>query len=194
MADKNMKVTLILFIISWLAVAASAFLYAGARGQNTRLQGMLTLNEAKARALAQQVTDYRKLRAQKSAWDNSALNYVEWQYALKEQINIARLRLLNEIRQIPDIRKDRDMSNLLYYNLGLACTMAVDFKSAITAFHSALDVKATDADSCYDLGLLYSATAQPRQAVEYYERFLYLSPKSPKANEVEARIKELGKK
>jgi len=192
MNNKNLKSIITLFIISWAAAALFAFLFVFTQAQNVKLKKNILACTAKLGSLNMDMATYQKLKEQSQNWDKTALDFLEWQFVLKDQINTSGLRLLNEINKIRDLRHDKELANLLYYNLGLTYTMAVDFNSAIRAFEDALAVKAADPDSCYNLGLIYSTYRRDAgRAIKYYQKFLELSPKSPKAEEVKERIKAL---
>lgn len=192
---KQMKkinpITLFL-LVSWFSVAFFAFLYISTRIQNLKLKNTLAAEAEKVKVLSEENNKCQALREEAAKFQNSALNYLEWQFVLKEQVSQASNRLRQRINQVREVKKDRQLLNLLYYNLGLNDTLAVNFEGAIRAFEEAVDFDPKDADSFYNLGLLYSAFRQsPNKAVHYYEQYLKLVPKGAKSDEVRERIKIL---
>ena len=67
--------------------------------------------------------------------------------------------------------------------------MAVDFKQAIGAYELAVKFNPEDAESYYNLGLLYSTYRQsPKKAIKYYNKYLEFAPKGDKVEAVRERI------
>jgi tetratricopeptide (TPR) repeat protein len=193
MAKNNTKLTIPLFIISWLAIALFAFLFVTARAQNSKLSNLLFLSRQNANVLRFDMKDYAKLKQEKSGFEKSALNYIQWQFVLKQELALSSAKISSEISKLKDVRKEKDLPALLYNNLGLSFTMAMDFGSAIRAFEQAVSIKSNEPNSYYCLGLLYSVYHNNNKAIKNYTRFLELSPKSPQAAEVRERIKALWK-
>ncbi|MDD5653432.1 MAG: tetratricopeptide repeat protein [Candidatus Omnitrophica bacterium] len=189
---KKMNPITLFLLVSWFSVAFFAFLYISTRIQNLKLKSTLAAEAEKVKVLSEENNKCQALREEAAKFQNSALNYLEWQFVLKEQVSQASNRLRQRINQVREVKKDRQMLNLLYYNLGLNDTMAVNFDGAIKAFEEAVDLDPKDADSFYNLGLLYSAFRQsPSKAVRYYEQYLKLVPKGAKPDEVRERIEIL---
>jgi tetratricopeptide (TPR) repeat protein len=194
MAKNNPKSIIVLFIISWLAAALFAFLYVAARAQNSKLNNLLLLSQQNMNSLRKDTKDYARSRQEKNAWDKSALNYIQWQFVLKQELSVSSAKILNEIARLKDVRKEKDLAALLYNNLGLAYTMAVDFDSAIRAFEQAVSIKSNEPSTYYCLGLLYSVYRNNKgKAIKSYTRFLELAPKSLQAADARERIKALQK-
>ena len=193
MAKNSTKLIIALFIISWLALALFAFLYVTARAQNSKLSSLLFVSQQNVNSLRSGMNDYARLKQEKSDLEKSALNYIQWQFVLKQELTLSSAKISSEISRLKNVREKRDLPALLYNNLGLSFTMAMDFDSAIRAFEQAVSFKSNEPDSYYCLGLLYSVYHNNHKAIKNYTRFLELSPKSPRAAEVRERIKALGK-
>lgn len=182
-----------LFIVSWCALAALSVLYVGAKAKyETTRRVCLTL---------QQQLNTSNKKTQPSLSKNSgqsekdAVDFLEWQFVLRDQVSEAKANLSDRIAKLKDINKDKDLLALLYYNLGLNYTLAVDYPRAIVAFEEALKLDPKDSASAYNLGLLYSVYQKDTdKAVKYYRKYLELSPSASKADDVKARIASLSKK
>ena len=136
--------------------------------------------------------DYARLKQEKSGWDKSALEFIQWKFVLKQEILLSGIKISNEISKLKDKGKEKDLAALLYNNLGLAYTMSMDFDPAIGAFQQAVSLKSNEPNSYYCLGLLYSVYRGDRSmAIKNYTKFLELAPKSPQAPQVRDRIKAL---
>jgi len=194
--NKNLKTIVViitaLFIISWLSIAVFSALYLNARLKYYRLKNEVAFLGKNANALHDSA---KNLSAAKDTNEARALGFIQWQYVLKDQVKNARQELTDRINKAKITSSDKTLLNLLYYNLGLAYTMAVDFGNAINAFEEALQYDSKDAGSCYNLGLLYSARLQDKnKAVKYYKKYLELMPSGPNAQEARDRVEELGKR
>ena len=126
------------------------------------------------------MNDYARLKQEKSDLEKSALNYIQWQFVLKQELTLSSAKISSEISRLKNVREKRDLPALLYNNLGLSFTMAMDFDSAIRAFEQAVSFKSNEPDSYYCLGLLYSVYHNNHKAIKNYTRFLELSPKWPR--------------
>ena len=189
MHRKNKNIVLF-FAISWSALLIICLLFIAIWVQNVRLQNKLFISEQTLKGLND---DVQKFTSEKNQQEEGALDYLEWKYVLKDQVSGAKQRLSKQINSIKDLKKNKELASLLYYNLGLTYTLAVDFNSAIKAFEEAISINSKDADSYYNLGLLYSTYRQkPGKAVSYYKKYLEFVPvKSATAGEVKERIKLL---
>jgi tetratricopeptide (TPR) repeat protein len=188
---KNYILVAVIFIISWGALALFASLLVKARMDNQQLKNSL---EVSGRQLVIADEAYRRLQARSDKLSEGALSYLEWKFLLKDQVSGAQRRLLSRIDSIANIKKDKQLLNLLYYTLGLSCTLSADFDAAIKDFQQAVNFDPKDAESFYNLGLISSAYRQTsRNAAGYYKKYLELVPKGPKADEVRERIKVLEK-
>ena len=189
---KNLIFITLLFILSWSALVIFVFLFVNTRAQNSQLKNLFSLLEQKIVSLSNEAKQYKESRIEKNKWEEDALSYLQWQFVIKDQVAQAGQRLKEQIEKIKDMKKNKELTGLLYYNLGLNYTFATDFSSAINAFEEALRLDAKDALSYYNLGLLYSTYHQePKKAVKYYKKYLELVPSGPKVDEVKERIKSL---
>jgi tetratricopeptide (TPR) repeat protein len=179
-----------LFVISWCALAAFSILYIGARAKYEAVRKT-------ALALQQQLNTLNKQRQDPSYAANEqnekqALDFLEWQFVLKEQVKAAGADLSERIAKLKDRGADKGLQALLYYNLGLNYFLAVDYQRAINAFEEALKLDPKDAASAYNLGLLYSVYGNdPQKAVACYRKYLELSPSAQNAESVKERIASL---
>jgi len=189
MKNKVLNSITVFLLISWISVAFFACLYVATRIKNLKLKSSLAAVEEKTKLLSEENKRYEDFKREEVKFQDNALSYMEWQFVLKEQVSRAAKLLQEKINQVKDVKKDKELLNLLYYNLGLNNTLAVNFDAAIKAFEQAVDLEPKDADSYYNLGLLYSTYQQnPRKAVKYYEDYLKLVPKGTKSDEVKERI------
>ena len=181
-----------LIILSWVATALFAFLFIIVKFENIKLKSLVVTEKHKLASFESISDEYERLKAEKIKWDNATVDYIDWQFVLRDQINMSGVKILAALNNIEDIRHNKELANLLYYNLGLSYMMAVDFDSAIKYFKTATDLKSADADSWYNLGLLYSTFKNDsRNAIRCYNKFLALLPNSPKSGEVKTRIEAL---
>lgn len=181
-----------LFIVSWLALALFGFLYVNACIQNYKLKRSLSFFKRASDSLRSDLTEANKDKDAKGA---AALNFLEWQYVIKDQVAYANQQLLDSVNKIKDLNQDKNMLDLLYYNLGLNYTLGVDFDKAIGAFEEALRYNPEDAYSYYNLGLLYSGyKGDSKKAAKNYRRYLEILPSGPKAKDVKERVQQLEKK
>jgi tetratricopeptide (TPR) repeat protein len=183
-----------IIIICWAAAAFFAFLFIAATIENIKLKNSLAIERHQLTAFKDSIDEYERLKTEKEKWDTATVDYLDWQFVLKDQLTLASVKIMAAINSIDNVKNNKDLANLLYYNLGLAYMMSVDFDSAIKYFKTATDLRSADADSWYNLGLLYSTFKNnPREAEKCYSRFLALVPGSPKATDVKSRIEALRK-
>lgn len=191
MNKKVLGLITLLFIISWAALAFFGVLLVQSRIESSRLENKAAFFKENSRLLAEQVKQCQKARA----GNEEAVDYLEWQFVLKDQVVEAAKRLNREVDKIRGLKKNKELLSLLYYNLGLNYTLAVDFDAAIQTFEKAIKFQPNDAESYYNLGLLYSTYRQnPKQAIKYYKKYLELVPSGLKAGEVRERLDVLQKR
>jgi tetratricopeptide (TPR) repeat protein len=193
---KNVVMTVaVLFAVSWASTVVAAMLFVTVYAKNAKLAHSLKAMENKLFVITMKDEKDRESNLAKNrSLEDETLRYLQWQFVLKDQVSESGRRLLNQIAAIKELEKNRELGNLLYYNLGLNYTLALDFNSAVGAYEKAAQIKPDDANSCYNLGLLYSVRKDNSQAVKWYKKFLALSPASPKAREVEDRVKAMEEK
>lgn len=193
--QKKTFISVIFFIVTWMFMSAIVFLFINANIQNLKLQKSISILEQRMGYINNSINKAQKLKEKEERLQNGVLDYLQWQFVLRDQVNQANLRLKDEINKTKYSKEDKLMANLLYYNLGLSFTLAVDFGSAIGAFEEALKFNPNDADSCYNLGLLHSTYSQDsNKALIYYKRYLEIYPQGTRRVEVKQRIETLEKK
>jgi len=191
---KYLILAVFLLICSLVVSVSSVLLYMKERGRAVRLETMLLVTERNMVNYKDNASRYQEFKEERERWQESTLDYLGWQFVLKDQVALAGERLSDNIKQMKDLKKNKDLINLLYYNLGLNYTLAMDFEPAIRAYEDALRYEPRDFQSCYNLGLLYSTYRKnAAKAVQYYKKYLELVPKSPLVKDVEARILSLEK-
>jgi tetratricopeptide (TPR) repeat protein len=182
-----------LFIVSWCALAAFSFLYIGAKARYEAAKKTCVALQQKFSVLDKQTRSPSSAENLQSG--KQSLDFLEWQFVLRDQVSEAKANLSDRIARLKDTDKDKDLLALLYYNLGLNYTLAVDYPRAITAFEEALKLDPKDSASAYNLGLLYSVYQKDAdKAVKYYRKYLELSPSTSKVGDVKQRIALLTKK
>jgi tetratricopeptide (TPR) repeat protein len=194
--EKFLSFIATLFAISWISLAVFGFLFIRERAKNTKLKKTIIAWEEKANYADEDTRRYEELRKEKDKWQEGALNYLEWQFVLKGQVEQSRQRVIKQLNKIKDPQKSKELQNLIYYNLGLSYTLTTDFASSINAFEEALRFDPKDAQSYYNLGLLYSTYGRNvKKAIRCYKKYLELiSPSDVKSEEVKERIRGLEKK
>ncbi len=196
---KNRKVfDGIIFLMAFLLVCslavsvASFLLFMKERGRNIKLEKLNLILERNMINYKDNAKRYQEFKAETERWKESALDYLQWQFVLKEQVSQAGERLAENIKLAQKLKNNKELNGLLYYNLGLNYSLAMDFESAIRAYEEALRFNPNDFQSCYNLGVLYSTCRKDvATAVKYYERYLKLAPFNSLAEEVQARIDRL---
>jgi tetratricopeptide (TPR) repeat protein len=191
--DKNKhSMVAVFFILSWLSAAVFAFFFVYLYIQNKDLRTSIAILEDKTFYLLEEGKQYQQLKSLENNLQKNVLDYMEWRYVVKEQSKQANQRLNEAVNTIKDYKKDKDLLNLIYYNLGLSNILSQDYNGAIGAFEKALQLKASDAWSYYDLGLLYSITGQnAKKVAQYYNKYLELDPGGIYANDVKERLEGL---
>lgn len=87
------------------------------------------------------------------------------------------------------LKKER---SIYHYNLGVAYSQAKFYFDAIDEYKKSLEFNPTNADSFYNLGLLYENYKQdPEKAIDCYRRYLELKPDAADKYEVEGWINKL---
>ncbi|MFZ2938296.1 MAG: hypothetical protein WA066_06310 [Candidatus Omnitrophota bacterium] len=195
MQGKKSILLILLFIITWGSVAFMGILFVNARIQNSKLKDSAAALEKRLADLNKSIDKYEEFRKKEEQVQKEALDYLQWQFVLRDQVTQANQRLGDNVNKIKNLSTDKALLNLLYYNLGLSFTLSVDFESAIKAFEDALRFDPKDAQTCYNLGLLYATNNKNiDKAVKYYKRYLELAPKGAKTDEVKQMINILEKR
>jgi hypothetical protein len=88
---------------------------------------------------------------------------------------------------LPAAPKDEEKEP--HFLAGRSRVNTMDFKGAIESFEKALEVNPTSASAHFELGWLYDQKeSDPAAAIYHYERYLKLSPNSPKEEMVRSHI------
>jgi len=189
---KNLKIMAVLFAVSWIAAIIFASLFIKEAVENAQYSRLAEMVKQRFDTFGKEDKQSEAQLSQKSMQEDSAMNFIQWQFVLKDQIGNANSRLQEEINKSKGLKKDKALAGFLYYNLGLGKTLALDFRPAISAFEEAVLLNPKDAHSFYNLGLLYSTYGQnPKQAVRCYQKYLELFPDSPDKEEIKNRIEKL---
>lgn len=81
-----------------------------------------------------------------------------------------------------------------HYNLAVIHTNANQFDDAIKEYEEVLKVSPDDADSHYNLGILYEEYLKDKQkAIEHYQRYVGLRPDAEDIDDVKVWIERLGR-
>jgi len=85
-------------------------------------------------------------------------------------------------------REQRDM----HYNLGVLHSQHRNYEAAEQAYRKALELDAQDADSHFNLGVIYDDFLEKKEkAVHHYREFLRIKPDSPDAKRVRGWIQNI---
>lgn len=173
-----------LIFVVMLAAAASILYY-----QNAKLKTYNTGLEKSVISLNESIRCYQGASKTQGMFQKEALDYLRWRFVLKEQVEQATRRFSGKTT---GVRKDRELANLIYYNLGLAHTLASNFEAAINDFQEALKYDSKDAYSYYNLALLFSTYKQaPEKALDCYRKYQEIAPQGLYRAEVRSRIAQL---
>jgi tetratricopeptide (TPR) repeat protein len=167
------------------------FLYASTKNSLLQKQiGLLELNLSSVSLDSQK--NIERMKEEKGQWENGVLDYIQWKYILQDQVALSGQKIYGQISKLKSSGADKSLLSLLYYNLGLSHTLAIDFASAIDAFEEAGRLDPENSFIFYNLGLLYSTYAgNSKRALENYRKYLALSPSGSKADLVTERVAEL---
>jgi len=190
--EKKFKSLSVLFIISWIGMLALCVFIVSLKIQNLWLKDIIKNSEYSFAATNELLNGYKNSRLKEKLSEEKAVEYFEWQFMLKEEAKSAGSRLSSSIKLVKKERNKNELANLLYYNLGLNNMMILDFNNAAQAFEEALKYNKKDAQSCYNLALIYSVYFKnPRKAVEYYNRYLKIVPDGLGKDLIKDRVSQL---
>lgn len=86
------------------------------------------------------------------------------------------------------MRENADM----HYNLGTIFLNNKQYKEAITEYERVLELRPSDPDTHYNLGVLYDDYLKDREkALHHYQKYLAINPRSPDAKKIETYILSL---
>ncbi len=189
---EKLKSLSVLFIISWLAILVLSVFIVSLKIQNLWLKDIIKNSEYSFTSNNQLLNEYKNSHSKETISGEKAVEYFEWQFVLKEQVKSASERLSSSIKLVSLEKNKNEVANLLYYNLGLAKMMVLDFNGAAHSFEAALKYNNKDAQSYYNLALLYSVYFRNlRKAVEYYNRYLRIIPDGLEKDLIKERVGEL---
>lgn len=187
--DNNKRFVDLLCLVSLVCVVILVIIGSILYYQNVKIKSHSAWLEKNIISLDENLRHYQQTSKAQDKTQKEALDYLRWRFVLKEQVEQASRRFFEKSA---GARKDKELANLIYYNLGLAHTLSSNFDSAINDFQEALKYDPKDAYSYYNLALLYSTYKQaPQAALSYYKEYQELSPKGLYSEEVADRIKQL---
>jgi len=95
--------------------------------------------------------------------------------------------------ELSDIRQRLSKQEaLLHYNLGVSLTKEKSYEMAIDEYERALKLDPKDADSHYNLAIIYDEYRKnPKRAIEHYKQYLQLRPEAADIDEVKDWISRL---
>lgn len=100
------------------------------------------------------------------------------------------VRLKNELSGIKARMKKQ--AAFLHYNLGVSYTKDKNYELAIDEYEKALSLNPDDADTHYNLAILYDDYRNnPKRAIEHYKKYLELKPDAADIDEVKDWIEHL---
>jgi tetratricopeptide (TPR) repeat protein len=135
-----------------------------------------------------------RLRAREARDAEKSLDFMSWKRMLQDELQTAGTRLAGSMRGIRELRRHKELGNSLYYALGLVYSASGNMQSAKTAFVQALQYDTRDAESLYNLGLIFSLSvgkSDIAQARGFYTKYLEVSADEYKKSVVRKRIAEM---
>jgi tetratricopeptide (TPR) repeat protein len=191
---RNLLVLGILFGFAWLCCAVLLAVTVHYRSQNVGLRNLVTaLQNKQGEYRAQAQLPVRRDDVQDRLASQS-LDFLGWKMILTDELREANERLSGAVRATNDLKIRKDLANLLYYALGLTYTAGSDLGAAKHYFDQALLCDPQDAESCYNLGLLYAFSGSGsdyEKAAEYYKKYLSMVPNGKRAEEVRMKLSGL---
>ena len=180
--------------VSWIVILCLIIAFINLNQEKERFQKASFDLREQLVSLNESIRLYRRSIEEEEITGKKALDYLEWQFVLRDQINIAGQKIQEEIKKIKSLKKNNDLVCLLYYSLGLSQVTVMKFDQAINSFEKAVKFNPKHAQSYYDLGLLYSIFPKDiAKAVISYRKFLELAPNASEAAEVRERLQKLEK-
>ncbi|MDP3791094.1 MAG: tetratricopeptide repeat protein [Candidatus Omnitrophota bacterium] len=191
----NKKDQAVFYLIAGISAALSIIFFIGLSAfyvQNIRLKSHEAALEKNIISLNENLQQCLLSEKGRTKAENDAASYLKWRYVLKDQVDQTARMFNDRINTMKGAKKDKSLTALLYYNLGLAHTINADFALALDAFEEAIKLDPSSGYSYYNLGLLYSAYKDdPKKALECYKKYMEISPKGLYAQTVKERIKTL---
>lgn len=194
MPKKTSKKLKLALFVSWVIILCLVFAFMNLYQEKERFKKAAFDLREQLVSVNESIRLYRRSIEEQEMTGKKALDYLEWQFVLKDQINLAGSRIPEEIRKIKNLKKNKDLTSLLYYSLGLSQVTAMKFDQAINSFKEAVKINPKHAESYYNLGLLYSVFPKDfAKAAVSYRKFLELTPNASEAEEVRSRLQKLEK-
>lgn len=108
---------------------------------------------------------------------------------LEQMLKEAEMDLRYAVTTMP---ANRFQEARFHYNCGVFAYKSKKWRSAMREFRRALEKDPLDADSHYNLAVIYDVVKKDRlKAIEHYKRYLELNPKAPDAVKVKNYIVDL---
>ena len=144
--------------------------------RETKLAQDLAATQSRERETSAELSQRdREMRALKAELDRR-----EKRLKKAERVAMLLAKTRSEVNDV-GITRQRDM----HYNMGVVFANRGQFKEAEREYLRALRQDPADADTHYNLGVLYDQSLKEyRKAASHYRRYLKLRPEAPDANEV----------
>ena len=92
------------------------------------------------------------------------------------------------------VQRDFLENSDIYYNIGIIYLKKEKYTSAAIAFKNVIQLDPSDADSCYNLGVIYENFLRDNEeAAKYYSKYLDLRPNGEDAVSVKSWIEYISK-
>jgi tetratricopeptide (TPR) repeat protein len=193
-AKKNDLMALgVLFGVLLVCAGAACLAALRYRQETIHLKRIITLSELKRSSGVDAVETLEKFREQEARAAENSLDFMSWKWLLQEEMQDAGVKLGRSMRGIKDLKRNKETANCLYYALGLVYTADGSLSAAKESFLEAVKYDPRDAESVYNLGLLYSLSRDKADAAKarmYYSKYLELAPHGPRKEAVQDRIAE----
>ena len=198
MAKKNNLMALgILFGVLLVCNCAACLLALKYHQETVQLKRMITLSQLKKSPALNAVESLEKLREQEAKTAENSLDFMSWKWLLQDELQGASVKLARSMRGMKDLKRNKDTANCLYYALGLVYTAEGNVSAAKESFLEAVKYDPRDAESVYNLGMLYSLSqdkADTARARKYYSKYQELAPNGPRKEAVRDRIADFDKR
>jgi len=97
----------------------------------------------------------------------------------------------DQTSQLEAARRLKERKLAYHYNLGLSYDRSGQYKKAVSEYKKALEVAPDDADTHYNLAIIYDdCLKDKKKAIEHYRRYLQLRPDAKDAERVAEWIRE----
>lgn len=193
--ERNLLVLGIMFGFAWLCAAALLLVAVQYKSQNRGLRQLVAALQTRAGERLQAEMLMQR-EGQEALRAGQSLDFLSWKLLLTDELRGANEKFSSSVKAQKDLKTRKELANLLYYVMGLSYTAGSDFSSARRYFSEALANDPRDAESCYNLGVLYAfsgGSADLKRAVEYYRKYLELAPGGRRVEEVQAKLSGLTK-